>query len=90
MLTAGMFLQRYVPIATQNYFNNRCEADAQKRRAAGSGRCRALLRAVEFARTGPAGNPVQINGRSSAILRRQADGNWLIALDNPWGTDVVA
>lgn len=50
----------------------------------------ALYCAVEFARTGPAGNPVQMNGRSSAILRRQADGNWLIALDNPWGADVVA
>lgn len=40
--------------------------------------------------TDPAGNPVQMNGRSSDILRRQAGGNWLIALDNPWGTDIVA
>lgn len=40
--------------------------------------------------TDPAGNPVQMSGRSSDILRRQADGNWLIALDNPWGTDIVA
>lgn len=38
----------------------------------------------------PAGNLVQMNGRSSDILRRQPDGNWLIALDNPWGTDIVA
>src|SRR5262245_25978902 len=34
--------------------------------------------------TDPAGNPVQMSGRSSDILRRQSDGNWLIALDNPW------
>lgn len=40
--------------------------------------------------TDPAGNPVQMHGRSSDILRRQPDGNWLIALDNPWGTDIVA
>jgi ketosteroid isomerase-like protein len=40
--------------------------------------------------TDPAGNPVQMSGRSSDILRRQSDGNWLIALDNPWGTDIVA
>lgn len=39
--------------------------------------------------TDPAGNPVQMSGRSSDILRRQPDGNWLIALDNPWGTDIV-
>ena len=31
-----------------------------------------------------------MSGRSSDILRRQPDGNWLIALDNPWGTDIVA
>lgn len=40
--------------------------------------------------TDPAGNPVQMSGRSSDILRRQPDGNWLIAVDNPWGTDIVA
>lgn len=40
--------------------------------------------------TDPAGNLVQMNGRSSDVLRRQPHGNWLIALDNPWGTDIVA
>ena len=40
--------------------------------------------------TDPAGNPVKMSGRSSDILRRQSDGNWLIALDNPWGTDILA
>ncbi|MEO6697537.1 MAG: nuclear transport factor 2 family protein [Gammaproteobacteria bacterium] len=39
--------------------------------------------------TDPAGNAVQMSGRSSDILRRQPDGNWLIALDNPWGADIV-
>lgn len=28
-------------------------------------------------------------GESSDILRRQADGRWLIALDNPWGAQVL-
>lgn len=40
--------------------------------------------------TDPAGNPVHMSGRSSDVLRRQPDGNWLIVLDNPWGTDIVA
>jgi ketosteroid isomerase-like protein len=40
--------------------------------------------------TDPAGNPVRMSGRSADIIRRQTDGNWLIALDNPWGTDIVA
>lgn len=40
--------------------------------------------------TDPAGNPVQQSGRSTDIVRRQPRGHWLIALDNPWGTDIVA
>jgi len=31
------------------------------------------------------GQPVEVGGRSSDVLRRQPDGTWLIALDNPWG-----
>ena len=38
----------------------------------------------------PAGNPVEQGGRSTDIVRRQPDGHWRIALDNPWGTDIVA
>jgi uncharacterized protein (TIGR02246 family) len=37
----------------------------------------------------PMGTAVQLGGRSSSILRRQADGRWLFLVDNPWGTDIV-
>jgi uncharacterized protein (TIGR02246 family) len=37
----------------------------------------------------PTGIAVQLGGRSSSILRRQADGRWLFCVDNPWGTDIV-
>lgn len=37
----------------------------------------------------PMGTTVQLGGRSSSILRRQADGRWLFLVDNPWGTDIV-
>ena len=39
--------------------------------------------------TDPAGRPVAMGGESSDILRRQRDGRWLIAIDNPWGTKVL-
>jgi uncharacterized protein (TIGR02246 family) len=39
--------------------------------------------------TDPAGKPVEMGGESSDILRRQDDGRWLIAVDNPWGTQLV-
>ena len=35
------------------------------------------------------GNAVQLNGCSSDVLRRQANGNWRIALDNSWGTEII-
>lgn len=40
--------------------------------------------------TDPAGNSVEVRHRSSDILRRLPNGTWLIALDNPWGPDIVA
>jgi uncharacterized protein (TIGR02246 family) len=39
--------------------------------------------------TDPSGRPVAMSGESSDILRRQNDGRWLIALDNPWGAQIL-
>jgi len=39
--------------------------------------------------TGPEGEAIQMGGKSTDILRRQAGGNWLIAIDNPWGVDLL-
>src|SRR4030095_3436315 len=39
--------------------------------------------------TDPSGQPVTMGGESSDILRRQRDGRWLIAVDNPWGAKVL-
>ena len=38
--------------------------------------------------TAPDGSSVQMGGTSSDILRRQADGRWLITIDNPWGAAI--
>jgi len=35
------------------------------------------------------GNPIEWSGRTTDVLRRQEDGNWLVALDNPWGTSLL-
>ena len=39
--------------------------------------------------TDPAGKEVVMAGASADILRRQEDGRWLIALDNPWGDQIL-
>ncbi len=40
--------------------------------------------------TDPGGEPVLMSGESTDVLRRQRDGRWLIALDNPWGAQVLS
>ncbi len=40
--------------------------------------------------TDPAGQAVVLSGESTDVLRRQRDGRWLIALDNPWGAQVLS
>lgn len=34
--------------------------------------------------TGPDGTPVEMTGRGTEVARRQADGTWRLALDNPY------
>ncbi len=36
--------------------------------------------------TGPDGSPLNLSGTTADVVRRQADGSWLFAIDNPWGT----
>jgi ketosteroid isomerase-like protein len=35
--------------------------------------------------TSTEGEPVSIEGQTSDVVRRQADGSWLFAVDNPFG-----
>jgi len=38
--------------------------------------------------TRPDGEPVEMAGTSADVLRRDADGRWKIAVDDPWGADL--
>jgi uncharacterized protein (TIGR02246 family) len=40
-----------------------------------------------FNGTGLDGEPVRLAARNADVLRRQTDGTWRFAIDNPWGTD---
>jgi uncharacterized protein (TIGR02246 family) len=39
--------------------------------------------------TDPSGKATTMGGVSSDVLRRQRDGRWLIAVDNPWGAKIL-
>jgi ketosteroid isomerase-like protein len=40
-----------------------------------------------FVGTAPGGTAVHLSGKNVDVLRRQGDGSWLFALDNPWGIE---
>ena len=39
--------------------------------------------------TDGSGQAITMGGESTDILRRQEDGRWLIAIDNPWGVQIL-
>ncbi|WP_217559243.1 DUF4440 domain-containing protein [Streptomyces sp. GbtcB6] len=39
--------------------------------------------------TAPDGTVLEASGCTADVCRKQADGGWLLAIDNPWGTDVT-
>ena len=37
--------------------------------------------------TGPDGKPIEMNGQSVEVARQQPSGDWLLAVDHPFGAD---
>lgn len=37
----------------------------------------------------PDGSAIRLSGHATSVLRRQADGSWLIAIDNAWGPAIL-
>lgn len=51
----------------------------------------ALLRAHFILHaTNPDGSPMQLEGHTSEIVRKQPDGSWLYIVDHPFGADKLA
>jgi ketosteroid isomerase-like protein len=36
------------------------------------------------------GSPLEMTGQTSDVVRRQADGSWRLAIDNPFGDAALA
>ena len=45
--------------------------------------------AWQLTMTGPDGKPAQVSGHSVEVVRRQAAGHWLFAIDMPFGVAAV-
>ena len=52
-----------------------------------SGDLAVLAAKWQLSMTGSDGKPVRMEGQSVEVVRRQADGRWLFAIDLPFGTE---
>ena len=49
-----------------------------------------LISSWSLSGTGPNRSEVKLSRQTADVVRRQKDGNWLLAIDNPYGSQAVA
>ena len=60
---------------------------ANKKRVLYSGNLALLITEWTLVGTDPTGKSMNLAGRGTIVFRRQPDGNWLMVIENPWGTE---
>ena len=81
--------REHIAAALQRFIALRPTLSSAASRVFESGEVALYLGRWSLTGVGPDGAPVTMGGESTDVLRRQADGRWLIALDNPWGAAVL-
>ena len=76
--------------ALGGFLDGRPKMALSPRVVARSGDLALLTSKWELTMTGPDGKPAQMHGQSVEVARRQPDGNWLFAIDLPFGIDTPA
>ena len=61
--------------------------EARAKRVLHAGNLALLITEWSIKGTEPDGRPTDLTGRGTIVLRKQSDGNWLMVIENPWGTD---
>ena len=60
---------------------------ANKKRVLYSGNLALLITEWTLVGKDPSGKSINLAGRGTIVFRRQPDGNWLMVVENPWGTE---
>ena len=60
--------------------------DLQFKKAFQAGDIALLISDWTLSASDPDGNAIEMDGRTAGVARCQPDGNWLFAIDNPYGT----
>jgi ketosteroid isomerase-like protein len=71
----------------QSFIDMRSKLEAKVKRVLQANDLTLLITEWSINGTKPDGKSINLTGRGTVILRRQADGNWLMVIENPWGTD---
>lgn len=75
--------------ALAGFLTMRPKIDLQLRKVIRAGEIAQIISSWTISGTGPNGSPVTFNGVTTDVVRRQADGRWLVVIDNPYGTAAV-
>jgi uncharacterized protein (TIGR02246 family) len=73
----------------QGYLSQADKIDLQVQRCIRSGDLAILYSGWTMTGQAPDGSEVNRKGQTSDVVRRQDDGNWLLAIDNPFGIEGV-
>ena len=71
----------------QSFIDVRSKLEAKVKRVLQANDLTLLITEWSINGTRPDGESINLTGRGTVILRRQSDGNWLMVIENPWGTD---
>jgi ketosteroid isomerase-like protein len=71
----------------QSFIDMRSKLEAKVKRVLQANDLTLLITEWSINGTKPDGKSINLTGRGTVILRRQSDGNWLMVIENPWGTD---
>lgn len=71
----------------QSFIDMRSKLEAKVKRVLQANDLTLLITEWSINGTKPEGKSINLTGRGTVVLRRQSDGNWLIVIENPWGTD---
>lgn len=74
--------------ALKSFLSLKGEMSLQIRRAIQAGDLALVMSNWTLRRRGPNGEPVETAGQTADVMRRQADGTWLLVIDVPHGADV--
>jgi ketosteroid isomerase-like protein len=73
--------------AFQGFIDMGVKLDAKAKRLLQADNLALLITEWSLNGTESDGKPINLNGRGTIVLRRQPDNNWLMVIENPWGTE---